>query len=47
MRIDLEGIKFSGINHIEKVKYCMLLYVEYKKIKQLNVCNKTEVDSQI
>ena len=45
---DLEDIMLSEISQTEKDQYCMLsLIFGIWKIKQMKICSKTEIDSQI
>ena len=43
--MDLKGIMLSEIRQKKKI-LCFHLYVEFKKIKEMNGYNKTETDSQ-
>ena len=44
----MEGIMFSEIGQTEKDKCCVFsLICGIQKIKQMNECNKAEIDSQI
>ena len=45
--VDLESIMLSEISQTEKDKLCYHLYVQSKKIKQMNQYDKTEIDSHI
>ena len=43
--MDLEGIMLSEVSQTETYAVCFHLYVESKKIKQVNEYNRTETDS--
>ena len=44
--MDLEGVMLSDMSDRKTNTVCYHLYVESKKLKQMNECNKTEIDSQ-